>query len=95
MAGYYMLSTLDHLSVCECVGIMPNDESPPAWSPSPPPWHGVGFDPSSQEEVLGKISKLRGTYVQIFGFFGYLCGLKWVKISCKIDTKNSYSIMQI
>ena len=78
-SGYYMLSTLDHICVCECVGIMPN-ESPPAWSPSPPPCHGVGFDPSSQEEVLGKISKLMGTYVQIFGFFGCLCGLKWVKI---------------
>ena len=81
MAGYYMLSTLYHLYVCECVGIMPSDEPPPAWSPSPPPGLGVGFDPSSQEEVLGKISKLRGTYVQIFGCFGYLCGFKWAKIS--------------
>ena len=40
MAGYYMLSTLNHLCVCECVGIMPSDEPPPAWSPSSPPGHG-------------------------------------------------------
>ena len=79
----------------QVVGIMPNDESPSAWSSSPPPYHGVGFDPSSQEEVLGKISKLRGTYMQIFGFFGYLCGLKWVKIICQIDTKTIYSRIQI
>ena len=71
MTGYYMLSTLYHLCVCECVGIMPNDEPLPAWSLSPPPGQmmnpllhglsalpqamGLGFDPSSQEEVLGKI----------------------------------------
>ena len=53
MAGYYMLSTLNHLCVCECVGIMPSDEPPPAWSPSSPQDMGGGFDPSSQEEVLG------------------------------------------
>ena len=40
MAGYYMLSTLNHLCVCECVGIMPSDEPPPVWSPSSPPGHG-------------------------------------------------------
>ena len=43
MAGYYMLSTLYHLCVCECVGIMPSDEPPPAWSPSPPPGGRVLF----------------------------------------------------
>ena len=47
--------------LCVCVGTMPSDEPPPAWflSSPPGPWGG-GFDPSSQEEVLGKISKLRG-----------------------------------
>ena len=37
--------------------------------PLPRPWGGVGFDPSSQEVVLGKISKLMETYVQIFSCF--------------------------
>ena len=59
MVGYYMLSTLNTF-VCKCVGIMPSDELPPVWSTSSPQAMGGGFDPSSQEEVLGKISKLRG-----------------------------------
>ena len=61
MAGYYILSTLYHFCVCEYVGIMPSDEPPPAWSPSPPQAIGVGFDPSSQEEVLGKFCKFEVT----------------------------------
>ena len=60
MAGYYMLSTLNHICVCECVGIMPSDEPLLCGLPALPQAMGGGFDPSSQEEVLGKISKLRG-----------------------------------
>ena len=52
----HALNSIPPLCVCECVGIMPSDGPPPAWSPSPPLGQGgVGFDPSSQEEVLGKI----------------------------------------
>ena len=47
----WLLHALNSKPLCgECVGIMPSDEPPPAWS----------LNPSSQEGVLGKISKLRG-----------------------------------
>ena len=48
---------------------------------------GVGFDPSSQEEVLGKISKLRGTYVQIFGGLDTFLGLNGQKVVDKLTQK--------
>ena len=36
----HALNSIPPLCVCVCVGIMPGDEPPPAWSPSPPPGHG-------------------------------------------------------
>ena len=59
---------------------------------SPSPWHGVGFDPSSQEEVLGKISKMRGTNVQIFGCLDTFVGLNGKKLLDKLTQKRDNRI---
>ena len=85
MAGYYMLSTLNTF-VCECVGIMASDEPLPAWSPSSPSGHGGRV--WSKQPGGGTGQNWGVTYVQIFGYFGYLCGLKWVNICWQIDTKE-------
>ena len=63
MAGYYMLSTLYHLCVCECVGIMPSDKPPPAWSPSPPPGHGGRVWPKQPGGGTGQNLLIWGDYL--------------------------------
>ena len=96
MAGYFSLSTLDH--ICgEWVGIMPSDEPPPAWSPekepSPRPW-GEGLTQAARRRHWSKFQNWGDLCANLsrscayFGCFGYLCGLKWVKTSCKIDIKE-------
>ena len=44
MAGYYMLSTLYHLCVSECVGIMPSDEPLLHGLPALPQAMGEGWE---------------------------------------------------
>ena len=75
MAGYYMLLTLN-TSVCECVGIMPSDEPPPAWSPSPPPGHAT----TSKKEEIYKLQKFIVEYI-----------LHYMNIILKIDMFNTYN----
>ena len=65
----------------------PSDEPPPAWSPSSPSGHGGRV--WSKQPGGGTGQNWGGTYMQIFGYFGYLCGLKWVKICWQIDTKEN------
>ena len=60
--------------------------------PALPQAMGVGFDPSSQEEVLGKISKLRGTHVQIMVALDTFVGLNGQKLVDKL-TQKIYSKM--
>ena len=65
----------------------PSDEPPPAWSPSSPSGHGGRV--WSKQPGGGTGQNWGGTYVQIFGYFGYLCRLKWVKTCWQIDTKEN------
>ena len=50
------------------------------------PW-GEGLIQAARR-YWAKFQNWGGTYVQIFDCFGYLCGLKWVKICWQIDTKE-------
>ena len=52
------------------------------------PW-GEGLIQAARRRYWAKFQNWGGTYVQIFGYFGYLCGLKWVKICWQIDTKEN------
>ena len=60
MAGYYMLSTLKHLCVYECVGIMPSDEPLPVWSPSSPSGHGERVQSKQPGGGTGQNFKIKG-----------------------------------
>lgn len=79
MAGYYQLSTLDHLGG-EWVGIMPSDEPPPAWSPekepSPRPW-GEGLTQAARRRHW---SKFQNWGEPMCKFFQDLCifWLLWI-----------------